>query len=129
MDRGQREIGGERSEPTNATQTNGEIRDATNTNVIGLRRESDGFGESRLISKESEGNYWQNFPSVSPICFGDDGLSNRLDSITFPKWRQESIKAGGNAIVPQVVHQIFKAIEEYESLINSNLTAKTAVKP
>jgi DNA (cytosine-5)-methyltransferase 1 len=61
---------------------------------------------------------WENFPTVSPICTGDDGLSNRLDSITFPKWRQESIKAGGNAIVPQVVHQIFKAIEEYESLIN-----------
>jgi DNA (cytosine-5)-methyltransferase 1 len=72
---------------------------------------------------------WESFPTVSPLCNGDDGLSNRLDSITFPKWRQESIKAGGNAIVPQVVHQIFKAIEEYESLINSNLTAETAVKP
>ena len=57
---------------------------------------------------------WQNFPTVSPICTGDDGLSNRLDSITFSKWRQESIKAGGNAVVPQVVHQIFKAIEQYE---------------
>jgi DNA (cytosine-5)-methyltransferase 1 len=72
---------------------------------------------------------WESFPTVSPICFRDDGISNRLDGITFPKWRQESIKAGGNAIVPQVVYQIFKAIEEYESLINSNLTAKTAVKP
>jgi DNA (cytosine-5)-methyltransferase 1 len=37
-----------------------------------------------------------------------------LDGITFPKWRSESIKAGGNAIVPQVVLQIFKAIELYE---------------
>jgi DNA (cytosine-5)-methyltransferase 1 len=37
-----------------------------------------------------------------------------LDSITFPKWRKESIKAYGNAIVPQVALQIFKAIEEYE---------------
>jgi DNA (cytosine-5)-methyltransferase 1 len=55
------------------------------------------------------------FPSVSPICTRDDGLSDRLDSITFSKWRNESIKAGGNAIVPQVVHQIFKAIEQYES--------------
>ena len=55
------------------------------------------------------------FPSVSPICDGDDGISDRLDSITFPKWRQESIKAGGNAIVPQVVYQIFKAIEQYET--------------
>ena len=56
------------------------------------------------------------FPSVSPICNGDDGLSNRLDGITFSKWRQESIKAGGNAIVPQVVYQIFKAIEQYNEL-------------
>jgi DNA (cytosine-5)-methyltransferase 1 len=56
------------------------------------------------------------FPSVSPICDGDDGLSDRLDGITFPKWRQESIKAGGNAIVPQLVYQIFKAIDKYNEL-------------
>jgi DNA (cytosine-5)-methyltransferase 1 len=38
-----------------------------------------------------------------------------LDGITFSKWRNESIKAYGNAVVPQVVHQIFKAIEQYET--------------
>jgi DNA (cytosine-5)-methyltransferase 1 len=59
---------------------------------------------------------WEKFPTVPPICNGDDGISNRLDSITFSKWRQESIKAGGNAIVPQVVHQIFKAIQQYNEL-------------
>jgi len=52
------------------------------------------------------------------ICVGNDGLSIRLDGITFPKWRKETMNAAGNAIVPQVVYQIFKAIEEYESLIN-----------
>jgi DNA (cytosine-5)-methyltransferase 1 len=57
---------------------------------------------------------WKAFPTFSPICNGDDGLSDRLDSITFSKWRTESIKAGGNAIVPQVALQIFKAIEQYE---------------
>jgi DNA (cytosine-5)-methyltransferase 1 len=31
-------------------------------------------------------------------------------------WRNESIKAYGNAIVPQVAIQIFKAIEQYEQL-------------
>ena len=61
------------------------------------------------------------FPTVPPICDGDDGLSDRLDGITFSKWRNESIKAGGNAIVPQVVHQIFKAIEQYNEL-NKQLT-------
>jgi DNA (cytosine-5)-methyltransferase 1 len=76
-------------------------------------------GEERRYSKfhrrQSRIENWQNFPTVSPICNGDDGLSDRLDSITFPKWRNESIKAGGNAIVPQVVYQIFKAIEQYET--------------
>lgn len=59
---------------------------------------------------------WQNFPTQSPVCSGDDGLPSQLDGITFPKWRNESIKAYGNAIVPQVVHQIFKAIEQHENL-------------
>jgi len=61
-------------------------------------------------------NQWDSFPSISPICNGDDGLSERLDSITFPKWRQESVKAGGNAIVPQVAYQIFKTIQDYERI-------------
>jgi DNA (cytosine-5)-methyltransferase 1 len=36
-----------------------------------------------------------------------------LDGITFSKWRRESIKAYGNAIVPQVAYKIFQAIEAY----------------
>lgn len=59
---------------------------------------------------------WRNFPTQSPVCNGNDGISSGLDGITFPKWRNESIKAGGNAIVPQVVYQIFKAINQYEYL-------------
>jgi DNA (cytosine-5)-methyltransferase 1 len=55
--------------------------------------------------------YWNNFPTQSPICGGDDGLPYELDGITFPKWRKESIKGYGNAIVPQVAFEIFKAIE------------------
>jgi DNA (cytosine-5)-methyltransferase 1 len=57
---------------------------------------------------------WQNFPTQSPVCSGDDGLPSELDGITFSKWRNESIKAYGNAIVPQVVYQIFKAIEDHD---------------
>jgi DNA (cytosine-5)-methyltransferase 1 len=92
------------------------------------RPTSDGIQEMERIATHkntissggSKGNNWIKFPSVSPICFGDDGVSDRLDNITFPKWRQESIKAGGNAIVPQVVHQIFKAIQEYERITITN---------
>jgi DNA (cytosine-5)-methyltransferase 1 len=59
---------------------------------------------------------WEDFPTVAPICSGDDGLPRELDGITFPKWRNESIKGYGNAIVPQVAMQIFAAIEQYEQL-------------
>jgi DNA (cytosine-5)-methyltransferase 1 len=55
------------------------------------------------------------FPTKPPICGGDDGLPRELDGITFSKWRNESIKAYGNAIVPQVALQIFKAIAQYEA--------------
>ena len=58
---------------------------------------------------------WENFPTVAPICGGDDGLPQELDGITFSKWRRESIKAYGNAIVPQVAHRIFQSISDYES--------------
>lgn len=57
---------------------------------------------------------WQNFPTQSPVCSRDDGFSTRLDGIAFSKWRQESIKAYGNAIVPQVMYEIFLAIESIE---------------
>ena len=95
--------------------------DATESNGIGLRRESNGIAKSRFIDKKGKIGNWENFPTVSPICDGNDGISDRLDSITFSKWRQESIKAGGNAIVPQVVYQIFKAIDKYNQL-NNQLT-------
>jgi DNA (cytosine-5)-methyltransferase 1 len=57
---------------------------------------------------------WQDFPTQPPICSGDDGFSTELDGITFSKWRGESIKGYGNAIVPQVAMQIFRAIQAYE---------------
>ena len=54
---------------------------------------------------------WNQFPTQPPVCSGNDGLPRKLDGITFSKWRKESIKAYGNAIVPQVAYEIFKAIE------------------
>jgi DNA (cytosine-5)-methyltransferase 1 len=94
-----------------------QTRDVADTTHI--RREDaleNGELERGRFGQSHQRNAWDSFPSVSPICTGDDGISDRLDSITFPKWRNESIKAGGNAIVPQVVLQIFKAIEQYERI-------------
>lgn len=56
---------------------------------------------------------WRNFPTVSPVHRGNDGLPFDVDNLTisFPKWRNESLKAYGNAIVPQVMYRIFQYIE------------------
>lgn len=60
---------------------------------------------------------WEKFPTQSPVCRGNDGLPFDVDNLTIPftKWRQESIKGYGNAIVPQVILEIFKAIEELDN--------------
>ena len=68
---------------------------------------------------------WENFPSQSPVCCGDDGLPSQLSGITFSKHRAESIKAYGNSMVPQLVYQIFKAIGEVENLLKLNQNKKT----
>ena len=68
---------------------------------------------------------WENFPSQSPVCCGDDGLPSQLSGITFSKHRAESIKAYGNSMVPQLVYQIFKDIGEVENLLKLNQNKKT----
>ena len=65
----------------------------------------------REFRRSNTRNFWEQFPTQPPLCGGDDGLPKELDGITFPKWRTESIKAYGNAIVPGVAFQIFKALE------------------
>jgi DNA (cytosine-5)-methyltransferase 1 len=98
----------------NESNVNG---NATNSKNIGQEYALENRELERgRFGKSYQRNAWDSFPSVSPLCTGNDGFSNKLDSITFPKWRAESIKAGGNAVVPQVVHQIFKAIQEYERI-------------
>lgn len=66
-------------------------------------------------SEFNSGKY-TNIQTKQLLCRNIDGISGTLDGISFFKWRNESIKALGNAIVPQVVYQIFKAIEEYNNL-------------
>ena len=66
------------------------------------------------------GQRWGNFPSVSPVHRGNDGLPFDVDRLTlsFGKWRTEALKAYGNAIVPQVMYEIFRAIEIVEQQNN-----------
>lgn len=74
-------------------------------------------GQGKSIGRDSQTirNRWEDFPTVPPVCGGNDGLPKELDGITFPKWRRESVKAYGNAIVPQVAYQIFTAIQSFEN--------------
>ena len=90
------------------------LRDAANSQRIG----QPGQGRTREQGSARQNKEWKaswayhdgRWPTQSPICSRDDGLSTRLDGITFSKWREESIKACGNAIVPQVAFEIFKGI-------------------
>ena len=71
----------------------------------------------RDFAQHCEEGHWKHFPTQSPVCRGNDGIPFDVDSLTisFPKWRQESIKAYGNAWVPQVAYEIFRAIEAEEN--------------
>jgi DNA (cytosine-5)-methyltransferase 1 len=90
----------------NATDTNGIRSIQRNTIAIGELSKRDGF-EALCQSTN-----WENFPTQSPICGGDDGLPTELYGITFSKWRAESIKGYGNAIVPQIAYQLFQIIND-----------------
>ena len=91
----------------NVTYTNGKLPQSRNGKGPERRQSPDIRTESFVCPPD-----WENFPTQSPVCSRDDGISTRLDGIAFSKWRQESIKAYGNAIVPQVMYEIFQAIQE-----------------
>jgi DNA (cytosine-5)-methyltransferase 1 len=78
------------------------------------RKQNNGNGKSKFIDQDGETGNWQNFPTQSPLCGGDDGFPTELDGITFSAWRNKSIMGYGNAVVPQLIFQIFKTIELYE---------------
>lgn len=114
----------------------GRHANVTDSNGFRLRGESNGLRKPGLANKESPSNCWDNFPTQPPVRNGNDGFPteslrqriredcmgilsekeiDKIISEANTEWRNESIKAGGNAIVPQVVYQIFKAIQEYEN--------------
>ena len=115
--------------------------EAATTNAESSRQsgEEHGQAEPGQFAEASLFDYWQNFPTQSPLCSGNDGLftdalrqrlredslgalsEEEIDKIfseSYSELRKESIKAGGNAIVPQVAIELFKAISGYELLYN-----------
>jgi DNA (cytosine-5)-methyltransferase 1 len=127
----------QRTQQANEIQTRGNTVDdggITNTNNEGLQRGTEGLKSkkrSKPIKEQSSrfnklyAQEWENFPTESPIRTGDDGFSEILARITvlgkrgrrtltkqqgYNRFCQESIKAFGNAVVPQIPYEIFKAI-------------------
>ena len=85
----------------------------------GARSARELFGKQEQIQSDRQNcridkSDFRCFPTQSPICNRDDGLPFRVADLTisFPKWRSKSIEALGNAWVPQVAFEIFKAIEK-----------------
>jgi DNA (cytosine-5)-methyltransferase 1 len=123
MGRGQKKVCGQRNQFANGIKTNCKISNATNTNGNGFQRSlSSNFNKQQSSKEKYVEEYlpftgqkipFSGFPTQSPICGGDDGLPQQLDGITFSKWRAESIKGYGNAIVPQVAMELFKIIEAH----------------
>lgn len=103
--------GGKTLQPSEGTERTGCKRD-----VQPKERSTSPEWTDRL-SRLQQSCRWRNFPTQSPVCRGNDGIPFDVDSLTisFPKWRQESIKAYGNAWVPQVAYEIFRAIEAEEN--------------
>ena len=87
----------------------------------GARSARELFGKQEQIQSDRQNcridkSDFRCFPTQSPICNRNDGLPFRVADLTisFPKWRSKSIEALGNAWVPQVAFEIFKAINEIQ---------------
>jgi DNA (cytosine-5)-methyltransferase 1 len=104
----------------------------------GVTSDSGLFGQAECKQQTTriiERSCWQSFTTQSPVCIGDDGLPtdalrqriredsmgalsekeiHKIISESVSYHRKESIKAGGNAIVPQVAEQIIQSILDFE---------------
>jgi len=98
--------------PTCESESDESTEPAANTNSTPTADKIQTRWNVSASTRDEQIGTWQDFPTESAICGGNDGLPNRLDNITFPKWRNESIKAYGNAVVPQLILPIFQTIEK-----------------
>ena len=94
--------------------------DAANAGRIGREQRSSEDIQSESKKPERQNSHysgwerdWREVAAATCNARMDDGLSREVDGVSysFAKWRNESIKAYGNAIVPQVAMEIFRAIK------------------
>lgn len=95
--------------------------DAADARCIGRKKRSSEDIQPESKKPERQNSYysgwerdWREVALATCNARMDDGLSREVDGVSysFAKWRNESIKAYGNAIVPQVAMEIFRAIRE-----------------
>lgn len=83
-------------------------------------RYSGEINKTRQSARYSGGTQWRKhwFEVATELCSVDDGLPVELDGFKLSKARHraEQLKAYGNAWVPQVAVEIFKAIKKVESV-------------
>lgn len=129
----------EPDKPKSKARPHGSVKRYGNTGdaADAKRKRQPRQGRPERCSRTETGFEWKaswsdnvsKWPTQSPLCSGDDGLPAELVRITVPgrkdrrtltpkqaisRHRKESIKGYGNAIVPQVAIQIYKAILEIE---------------
>lgn len=78
------------------------------------RQRAEVRGQNQGRSRRDWNQDWRKVALATCNARMDDGLSREVDGVSysFAKWRNESIKAYGNAIVPQVAMEIFRAIKK-----------------
>lgn len=93
-------------------------RITTNPERIRQQRQGRTEGQECTAQNKDWEASWTNpnggWPTQSPVCNGNDGISSRLDITTISRkeWGEETLKSAGNAIVPQVAFEIFKIIKK-----------------
>ena len=121
IDKWEKHIQNDRNGIRTSSESNGEIWDVADSNSTRLFKQhiaTKSIKKNEFSRTSFEIRDFTSFPTKSPICRGDDGIPRELDSITFSKWRNQSIKSYGNAIVPQVAYEIFKTIQSFDDLVN-----------
>jgi len=106
-----------------SSESQDENRDTANGNDEGLQRGDKGTNSSRepqagigLRNRNAWQEPWLDVAARTCVRGVDAGLPNGLDIIGKRDHRTARLKALGNSIVPQIAHEIFKAIEAADNI-------------
>jgi DNA (cytosine-5)-methyltransferase 1 len=110
-----------RKKKGNVSAASGSTGAASHTHMPHAKHKVQTGGKLTAGPDESD-SWFKAFPSFSPLCDGNDGIPSWVDSTSAEKWRRNTLKAMGNAVVPPLIYQIFCAIEDMEQLMEEGIT-------